>query len=685
MKKENILNLVLLVVLGLSIVYTAAYAATTISTNVVTEGTLSVTGTSTLSGSVLVGAKLFDSASSSGTNGYILQSNGSGVVWVATSSLGISGGGGSSQWTTNGSNIYYTTGRIGVGTTTPGQTIDIASGGAYGYNGLALAQASTTKDNWFFGNAGNLTMTGNGNLGISTCALRAVTTGSRNVAMGAGAGCSLTTSTGNILIGYENMSFATSSSYNTAVGNSALYANLSGDSNTAVGSQALVALTSSAHNTAIGTNAQHSNISGRYNTAVGGDSMLLNTTGMENAAFGVDAMMNGTGSYNTAIGTYSLQFMTTGTKNTGLGWGVGGGMSTGSNNVYIGYQTANNMTSGSNNIIIGYDSRISSTTMSNALSIGNLIYGTGIDGTGTSLSSGKIGIGTTSPSNKFEVNGDIFSNGTIVASCFATTTGGNCFSGGSGGGGSSLTGGSTNALTYWTSATTIGATTSPVVGYIVASSTTATSTFAGSLNVGTKLGVGTTSPYGRFSITGSGAPGGLAMVVADASDITRFTINDNGNVGMKTIAAANQTFAIGSIANSTTHYVQAFNSYDTTTGYPRILINNNGPTYYMGIGDDTTTGALVFGGVSSIADTATWSAKFMNILQNGNVGINATNPTSQLQVTTPSSNATSSLEVGKSGQNKGSCLVLYDAAGTAVYASVAAGATTFTLSTTSCK
>jgi hypothetical protein len=81
----------------------------------------------------------------------------------------------------------------------------------------------------------------------------------------------------------------------------------------------------------------------------------------------------------------------------------------------------------------------------------------------------------------------------------------------------------------------------------------------------------------------------------------------------------------------------------------------------------------------------TASTTRMTIGADGSVGIGVTNSTVPLQVATPSSNATSTVIIGKTGQNKGSCLELFDSAGTPVYAYVAAGASTFTLSATSCK
>jgi hypothetical protein len=74
-----------------------------------------------------------------------------------------------------------------------------------------------------------------------------------------------------------------------------------------------------------------------------------------------------------------------------------------------------------------------------------------------------------------------------------------------------------------------------------------------------------------------------------------------------------------------------------------------------------------------------------NLLTLGVAGIGTTTPTTELQVTASALNATSTITIGKTGQNKGTCLELFDADGTVVYFSIAPGGTTFVGSVTSCK
>ena len=106
-----------------------------------------VSGSLEVDGGLYVDGALYDSSTSAGTNGYVLQTTGSGTQWVATSTLGISGG--SSTFTsltdtqnsftanrviftnsgatalTDSANFVFDGTNLGIGSTTPNTRLTI--------------------------------------------------------------------------------------------------------------------------------------------------------------------------------------------------------------------------------------------------------------------------------------------------------------------------------------------------------------------------------------------------------------------------------------------------------------------------------------------------------------------------------------------------------------------------------
>jgi hypothetical protein len=78
-----------------------------------------------------------------GTNGQVLATNGTGTLSWSTA------GSGSSQWTTTGSDIYYTTGKVGVGVssfTSGGGALEISNGITFPATQSASSNANTLDD-----------------------------------------------------------------------------------------------------------------------------------------------------------------------------------------------------------------------------------------------------------------------------------------------------------------------------------------------------------------------------------------------------------------------------------------------------------------------------------------------------------------------------------------------------------
>ena len=270
--------------------------------------------------------------------------------------------------------------------------LNVTSGQFIRYNGQKLAYGQTALSNFFFGKAGNNTltsMTGADNNGFGDGALFSLTSGSENNAMGINSLVAVTTGTHNVGIGRNAGAGISSGTYNVAIGYRTLNAASTASDNTAVGRQAGENNTSGTGNAFYGYFAGNLNTTGSQNLAAGTTALQNNTTGDHNMALGYQALSSIVGSRNVAVGS--------------VAWGIA---TTGDNNTALGYQAGVNATSGSKNIIIGHNINIPTASGSNQLNIGNILFGTGVSGTGTTIA-GSIGVGVTAPNSTLQVTGSL--------------------------------------------------------------------------------------------------------------------------------------------------------------------------------------------------------------------------------------------------------------------------------------
>jgi hypothetical protein len=226
------------------------------------------------------------------------------------------------------------------------------------------------------------------------------TEGTGNSFFGAEAGRSNTTGSSNAFFGMFAGRFNVTGSTNSFFGAGAGNENTEGGGNTFVGSGAGSANTTADSNSFFGRSAGQSNTTANLNSFFGHQAGWKNTTGDTNSFFGEQAGRdNLTGLGNTFLGYHAGFFNSSGNRNVFVGRDTGITNTTGQNNTFIG-ASSDGAAGLSNATAIGFRAKVE---QNNSLVLGSI---SGVNGANATA---QVGIGTTTPQARLQVNqGDIY-------------------------------------------------------------------------------------------------------------------------------------------------------------------------------------------------------------------------------------------------------------------------------------
>jgi hypothetical protein len=273
---------------------------------------------------------------------------------------------------------------------TSGTNLTIAEAGAMEYNGTSL----------FFTRSGTLRAgilmtdlaTPFNTYTASAKGATAFTSGTDNFLGGYFAGGSLAAGSQNVMIGTQ-----AGNSSNSGLINSVMIGYFAGQSASGLTSGAVFIGSQAGQNSANATNSIFIGQLCGFNSVATNAIFIGNTAG-NGATNANDSVGIGQNAARNATGSIQSIYLGTNTGYNTTGSGI-----TGDYNIAIGSTSARALTTGSKNVLLGYSLEAQSNTADGQLTIQNAIFGTGNIGTGTTASTGNIGIYVVAPSARLHL------------------------------------------------------------------------------------------------------------------------------------------------------------------------------------------------------------------------------------------------------------------------------------------